>query len=195
MNDYRQNQYEDLTGQTFGELTAIKRVDSYINKSGTRLTKWMFRCSCGREVEVCINNVKTGATKSCGHMGKSLAEYEMNRWLTDHNICFDIQATFDDLINPETGHYLRYDFKIYKPDGTFFIVEHHGIQHFKEFVGEFGRLQREHTDKIKKDYCKINGITLYETLYNEDYIAKLEDIIRNEIEQGGVAYEEEVMNA
>ena len=87
-----QNQYEDLTGQIFGELTAIKRVDSYINKSGAKLTKWLFRCSCGREIELCINNVKTGGTKSCGHIGKSLAEHEMIKWLTDNNICFDIQA-------------------------------------------------------------------------------------------------------
>lgn len=50
---------DDLLGQTFGELTAIRFV-----KPG----RWVFRCSCGREVEMDSYNVKYGTTKSCGHV-------------------------------------------------------------------------------------------------------------------------------
>ena len=190
--DVVQNQGEDLTGQTFGELTAIRRVKSHVTESGERLTRWIFRCSCGREVELSINNVKSGGTKSCGHIGKSLAEYEINKWLMDNHVYFDIQVTFDDLRNPDTGKNLRFDYKIYRKDGSFFIVEHHGVQHFRETEDGFGKLQRETTDKIKKDYCKAKGITLYETLYNEDYISKLEKIIEYEVNREGDVHESEV---
>ncbi len=50
---------DDLLGQTFGELTAIQFV-----KPG----RWIFRCSCGREVELDSYNVKYGTTRSCGHI-------------------------------------------------------------------------------------------------------------------------------
>ena len=187
-----QNQGEDLSGQTFGELTAIRRVENQYNESGSHKTMWLFRCSCGREIVASAGNVKHGLSKSCGHVGKSRAEHEMSRLLDQNGIHYDIQATFDDLVNPATGHKLRYDFKIYRNDGSFFIVEHHGVQHLRETEDDFGKLQRDVTDKIKKDYCIANGITLYVTLYNEDYMTRLKEIIESEIAMEGDAYESEV---
>lgn len=189
--DWLANQWEDISGQQFGELTAIKKVKSIRAKSGCVITRWLFKCSCGKEVTASIQNIKSGGIHSCGHIGHSLAEYEINKWLMQNNINFTREATFEDLVNPETLHRLRFDFKIYRNNGTFFIIEHHGIQHFLA-NNKYGEKQRELTDLIKKDYCKQNGITLYETKYNDDYISKLEDIIRNEIEQNGGVYEKEV---
>lgn len=186
----------DLTGQTFWELTAIKRIDNLFNSNGKQINKWLFRCSCGREIAAYPQNVKRGMSKSCGHMGRSAAEYEINKFLKEHNVIYDYEATFDDLRNSKTNRKYMFDFKIFRSDGSFFLIEHQGLQHFYEnkHRPEFGKQQREVTDKIKKDYCKLHGITLYETLYNEDYITKLEQILKNELEKDGDVYESEVSN-
>lgn len=47
----------DLTGQTFGQLTVKKYV-------GQR--RWLCRCSCGKETVVFAANLTRGHTKSCG---------------------------------------------------------------------------------------------------------------------------------
>lgn len=48
----------DVAGKTYGELTAIRYV-------GDR--RWLWRCSCGKEVEIALKNVRNGKTTSCGH--------------------------------------------------------------------------------------------------------------------------------
>ena len=52
----------DITGQRFGNLVAIKKVDNPTKKG----TKWLFKCDCGNEVEALWNNVKNGRTTTCG---------------------------------------------------------------------------------------------------------------------------------
>ena len=52
----------DITGQRFGNLIAIKKVENE-NNTGT---KWLFRCDCGNETQALLQNVKSGKTKSCG---------------------------------------------------------------------------------------------------------------------------------
>lgn len=181
---------EDITGQVFGELTAIRKVDSYISTNGGSLTRWLYRCSCGREIVAFKANVKKGMIVNCGHSGRSIAEYDITKWLSNHGILYEKEASFDDLRNPKSDRKLYFDYKIYRNDGTFFLIEHQGIQHF-EIRGnkKFGELQRELTDKLKKNYCEQHDITLYETLYNEDYISRLEDILTNELDKEVVSNE------
>ena len=52
----------DITGQQFGELTAIRR---------TTYDRWIFLCSCGKEVEFPASRVMYGTQKSCGHLAKN----------------------------------------------------------------------------------------------------------------------------
>lgn len=54
--------YRDVTGQTFGELTAIRHID------GSAPCKWECRCSCGRTTIVQAGNLFSGHTRSCGHL-------------------------------------------------------------------------------------------------------------------------------
>jgi len=185
---------DDITGKTFNELTAIKQVDTYISKSNYRFARWLFRCSCGKEIIAFAGNVRNGKTMSCGHLGDSAAEYYIRKWLIEHNIPFEKECGFDDLRNIKTGRKLLFDFKVYRKDGTFFLIEHQGAQHFVERPDNvnFGKQQREQTDQIKKDYCEEKGITLYETLYNKDYIAKIQEIISKELWQEGETDEKEV---
>lgn len=54
---------KDLTDMKFGELTAIKIVDSTPNGK-----VWECKCSCGNVVNVISTRLLSGKTKSCGHI-------------------------------------------------------------------------------------------------------------------------------
>ncbi len=58
----------DLSGQTFGRLTAVRRV-------GTRQRSaiWLCVCSCGNTREVISSNLRRGVTQSCGCLAKEVA--------------------------------------------------------------------------------------------------------------------------
>ena len=42
----------DITGRTFGRLTALYRVGTKIYPSGGRLSIWHCKCICGNEIDV-----------------------------------------------------------------------------------------------------------------------------------------------
>lgn len=53
---------KDLTGQHFGRLTALERLDK---KRGSSFL-WRCRCDCGGMVETSANSLLSGNTRSCG---------------------------------------------------------------------------------------------------------------------------------
>lgn len=59
--------YKDLTGQTFGRLTAVRRID----KDGRAY--YICQCSCGNVREVFHSNLTQGYSKSCGCLAKEKA--------------------------------------------------------------------------------------------------------------------------
>ena len=71
---------KDLTGQRFGRLTVIKRVEN--NKHGK--ARWLCKCDCGNETIVLGASLSNGTTTSCGcynrervsetHKGKKVTE-------------------------------------------------------------------------------------------------------------------------
>ncbi len=60
--DCRVANVEDISGQKFGRLKAIR----YIGKSKGKQTLWECQCDCGNIVNVHQQNLKSGHTKSCG---------------------------------------------------------------------------------------------------------------------------------
>lgn len=63
----------DLTGQKFGRLTAIKRVEDYVYPSGDKKTQWLCKCECGNNTIVRASSLKRGTTTSCGCLQKQIA--------------------------------------------------------------------------------------------------------------------------
>ena len=57
---------KDLTGQTFGQLTVLKRVENDISSNKRKRAKWLCQCSCGNQVEVLSCNLTCKRTLSCG---------------------------------------------------------------------------------------------------------------------------------
>ena len=56
----------DLTGQKFGKLTVVKRIENYIQPNGSIKTQWLCKCECGNETIVKSDMLKSGNTRSCG---------------------------------------------------------------------------------------------------------------------------------
>ena len=59
----------DLTGQTFGAWTVIRR-DSAVKRKGQ--ARWLCRCACGAERTVRSCSLRTGETRSCGCLKSEL---------------------------------------------------------------------------------------------------------------------------
>lgn len=65
---------EDLTGQVFGDLKALYRVENH--RSGR--TQWMCECVCKNNVVVTAHNLKSGKTRSCGCYQKNNPSYTVD---------------------------------------------------------------------------------------------------------------------
>ena len=58
--------YIDLSGQKFGKLTVIERVEDHITPSGQHKQLWLCRCDCGNEKIIRGEFLRNGSTMSCG---------------------------------------------------------------------------------------------------------------------------------
>lgn len=55
----------DITGQRFGKLTAIKRLEEY-EQGRPNQTYWLCKCDCGNEKITTLQTLRAGHCKSCG---------------------------------------------------------------------------------------------------------------------------------
>ena len=159
---------KDLNNKVFGALRVIKE-DTSKNK---RYTFWLCECICGNIISVKSHNLLSGHTKSCGCINSQL-EFLTHKFLSDNKIDFKTQIKFDDLIYTSN---LLFDIGIYDKNDLVCLIELQGTQHFQKDI-EFGKLQREITDKMKRDYCNEKKIDLYEIAYKDNLTQKLIEIL------------------
>ena len=153
--------YEDLTGQKFGKLTAIKPTTM---KDGSHMY-WLCNCECGNQKEVASNHLKRGDVKSCGCITTSIGEMNIKKIFEENNIQYREQVTFEDLKNIKP---LRYDFGIYQNNNLIRLIEFDGIQHYEEqdyFTHSLTEIKNN--DIIKNKYAKDNNIPLVRIPYWE----------------------------
>lgn len=77
----------DLTGQTFGRLTVLKRVEDRIESNGRKRTQWLCQCSCDKnnKVKVTTNLLKSEYTKSCGCLQKERSKESASKTFKKYN--------------------------------------------------------------------------------------------------------------
>ncbi len=56
----------DLTGQQFGRLKVLKRVDDHVSSGGNKYAAWLCECECGTVKIVRGDRLRYNKTKSCG---------------------------------------------------------------------------------------------------------------------------------
>lgn len=66
----------NIAGQKFGELTAIEPTDQ---RKGGKIV-WLCKCSCGADVYVTAKDLRSGNTKSCGHLKKQIKDLTGQRF-------------------------------------------------------------------------------------------------------------------
>lgn len=145
----------DITGQVFGDLTVLFRVDvdSYRN-----CALWLCKCICGNEIVVRATALRSEHTKSCGCSRRSAGELTIEHLLSENNISYKSEYSFSDLPR------LRYDFVIFDENQSpIRIIEFDREQHFKSidyFGGKEGFKQRKNHDTIKNQYAFDHNIPI-----------------------------------
>lgn len=107
----------------------------------------------------------------------SLSEKIIEGYLIENNIRYETEVSFEGL---KYKLPLRFDFKIYTDENSFFLLEYDGVQHFKPtdyWEGEKGLEERKIRDNIKNSFCEKNHIDLYRITYKDDIIEKLKEIL------------------
>lgn len=167
---------EDLSGKRFGLLIAICRVEDNVLPSGQRQIVWQCKCDCGSQVRVRAATLKNGDTKSCGCV-KSHGERKVAEQLTKINVSFRKEFSFPDCVNSK-GNRLKFDFAIFGQGLLVGQIEYQGKQHYipPERTPWFGQMQRDETDKIKREYCLTHKIPLFEIRYDEDIEQRISEI-------------------
>ena len=100
-NDIPSGKFKDLTGQKFGRLTVIQRIENKVTKSDTLQAQWLCKCECGNETIAITNRLLSGKTQSCGCLHKDVMAEKFQDDLTGmrFNSLVAIKRT-DDYIQP-----------------------------------------------------------------------------------------------
>lgn len=154
--------WQDETGKRYGKLTVLGLAYKDIQGS-----HWRCKCDCGTEVITRGSALRSG-TSSCGCI-RSKGERQIASLLSDNNITYIKQYNFNDLRGPQGG-VLLFDFGITNNNQLVGLLEYNGIQHYID--SNFGKVQREITDKQKIDYCKEHNIPLL-ILNKDNYDEKM----------------------
>lgn len=166
-----QSHKKDLTGMVFGKLTVIKDSGQRYNNN----ILWNCQCECGNQPLIKGTSLLHGV-KSCGCI-KSKGEIRIAQLLTENNIPFETQKTFDNCLLPNTQYYAYFDFWV----NNSYLIEYDGIQHFETKTGgwnnEENLLKTQERDKIKTDWCKNNNIPLIRIPYWKLDTLTIEDLL------------------
>ncbi len=150
---------KDLTGQRFGKLVALERLE---RKNNSKTYFWKCKCDCGRYCEKEAQYLINGDTKSCGCI-RSIGENTIAKMLDSVNIPYEREKILFDK--------LRFDFFI-KKDYNNYVIEFDGIQHFQERVNREPLEVIHKRDLLKNKYCFNNNIPIIRIPYCADFTLK-----------------------
>jgi len=142
----------DLTGQQFGRLTVIKRVE---NDKYDR-TQWLCKCDCGHNIITKSYYLRSGDTQSCGCLKKELVSKRF--YIHGHTINHDSSNTYE-----TWSHMIQRcnnpNNKRYKDYGGRGIKVCEKWTKFEGFLQDMGKRPEVMTlDRVDNDgdYCKEN---------------------------------------
>lgn len=155
-----QTHFEDLTNQTFNHLTILE----YAGKDKSDATLWKCQCDCNAKTIIIARaaDIKKGKTTSCGCV-KSIGEEKISLLLTEANLPFIKEKTFETCRFLDTNALAKFDFYV----NNSYLIEYDGIQHFKPTFGEELFTRTKEHDKYKNEWCKKNNIPLIRISYDQ----------------------------
>lgn len=163
--------YNDIRGLRYGKLIALEPTNE---RDCCDSVIWKCQCDCGTITFVSVRRLNSNNTTSCGCI-VSLGENKIKQLLTEHNISFISQKTFESCYSLQTGRPLRFDFYV----SNKYIIEFDGLQHFEPvdfFGGEEEYLKLIERDKYKNQWCKSNNIPIIRIPYTKIDTLSIEDL-------------------
>lgn len=173
----RQNM-QDLSGQRFGKLVVASPIEKR-TRQGSRI--WECRCDCGCTTYVSAANLKGGSTNSCGCI-TSKGNFKVTQLLTQNNILFEKEYSFEDLMNTDTNYKLFFDFAILDEHNHLsYLIEYDGEQHFltrpQGYFSEKSIEKIHFLDEKKNEYCLEHNIPLIRIPYTRFNELVIQDLI------------------
>lgn len=169
---------KNLLNQVFNHLTVIGKTKKR-NSAGSII--WKCKCDCSNNsiIEVDTHSLISGATQSCGCL-ISKGEEKIASLLTQYNIPFIKQKTFETCKFPSSGYLAKFDFYV----DNKYIIEFDGIQHFEaiEFFKNNNYSSIKTRDDIKTQWCKENNIPLIRIPYMKLDSLTIDDLLLKEVE-------------
>ncbi|MBQ2176332.1 MAG: hypothetical protein II453_15150 [Alphaproteobacteria bacterium] len=153
----------NLIGKRFGKLVVLEEAGFCPKSDGRQARLWKCQCDCGNICYVQHQYLTCGDTKSCGCL-RSKGEFEIETLLKQHNVEFQREYSFSDLVDVNP---LRFDFAIIKNSQVVCLIEFQGEQHWSKSNGFYNESIVVH-DLLKKKYCESHNIPLY-LLYYKDH--------------------------
>lgn len=139
---------------------------SYIN---THEHVTLRHSKCNKTFPTRPNNFLQGyRCPHCSDSKNSKGVVAIKEYLESNNFYYETEKTFDDLINPETGRNLYFDFYLECENGDKIFIEYDGEHHFiekKHFGGKKKLLEYQKRDKLKDTYCEVNNYMLIRINY------------------------------
>lgn len=164
----------DITNQQFGLLTALEPLQERINGC----TVWKCKCECGSIKNIPSSYLLRGSTISCGCAQKSKGELKIEQILSNNNIIYQEQQSFDSCTSSKNSS-IKYRFDFYIENK--YLIEYDGQQHFSytnsgwNTKENFEETQRR--DAEKNQWCKDNNIPLIRIPYTRYNDLCLEDLL------------------
>lgn len=115
----------DLTGQRFGRLVVVERVEN----SADGRARWLCRCDCGQSKTVLDEHLKKGRTKSCGCAKSESSSKRFKKHGGRNSKLYRIWSNMKDRCNNP-------DCKVYSDYGG------RGIKVCKEWIDDFSAFQK-----------------------------------------------------
>ena len=171
MSKISTNNFKDLTGQTFGYLKILEKTDKRINGSV------VWKCECQKCGSICFgdqHSIQRGHKISCGCL-TSKGEAKIQRILTENNISFKKQQTFETCRFSDTNAKAFFDFYV---DNSY-LIEYDGDIHFNSTRGwntEENFLKIQQRDAFKNNWCKEHNIPLIRIPYTHYDNLCIEDL-------------------
>ena len=149
----------DLTGQRFGRLTAIKRAADYVSCKGKHETQWLCECECGNRCVVRAIYLRRGHTISCGCAKKGIHVKHGDALYKKASRLYAVWASMIQRCeNSKCKSFDRYGGR-----GITVCDEWHDYSRFKEWAtasgyvpfAQFGECTLDRVD-VNGDYCPDN---------------------------------------
>jgi 5-methylcytosine-specific restriction endonuclease McrA len=148
------SKYSDITNSRFSRLVAVEKIDEVYHRSPI----WECLCDCGNVVNVPINRLKSGHTKSCGclHRDKTI-----ERSTGENNFNWNPSLTKEDRIKRRMlPEYQKWRTSVYERDS-------HTCQKCKKLGGNINAHHKDGYHWCKERRIDLdNGITLCEDCHN-----------------------------